>query len=79
MDGHNKNDWLNRWYESEETKGYNSTEIDNWLNSQYTEVAKKLPDLVRKDFTSFECGYQVGYKRALRSLEQLLEELEDKE
>ena len=48
--------------------------IQDWIENKYTEIAKKLPTLVHTEPASFACGFNLGYKQALRDLEYRIED-----
>lgn len=48
--------------------------IQDWISEQYKEIAKKLPNLVHTEPASFACGFNTGYKEALRELENKIED-----
>lgn len=47
--------------------------IQDWLNDNLSEIARKLPTLVHTEPASFSCGFNTGYKQALLDLDRLLE------
>lgn len=46
-----------------------------WIDSKFAEIAKKLPTLVHTEPASFACGFNTGYKQALLELDRRM--LED--
>jgi hypothetical protein len=48
--------------------------IQQWIDSKFAEIAKKLPNLVHENPSSFACGYNVGYKQAMLELNIFLED-----
>jgi hypothetical protein len=48
--------------------------IQDWINDKHKEIAGKLPTLVHTEPASFSCGFNTGYKQALRDLENLIED-----
>ena len=48
--------------------------IQDWINDKYKEIAGKLPMLVHTEPASFSCGFNVGYKQALRDLDNQIED-----
>ena len=47
--------------------------LQDWLNDNLSEIAKKLPTLVHTEPASFSCGFNTGYKQAMLDLDRLLE------
>lgn len=48
--------------------------LQDWIDSKYKEISKKLPLLVNTQPDTFVCGHASGYKEALLDLDQFLEE-----
>jgi hypothetical protein len=48
--------------------------IQDWINNKYADIASKLPTLVHTEPASFSCGFNAGYKQALRDLENMIED-----
>lgn len=48
--------------------------LQDWLNDNLSEIARKLPTLVHTEPASFSCGFNTGYKQAMLDLDRLLEE-----
>jgi len=45
-----------------------------WIDSKFAEIAKKLPTLVHTEPASFACGFNAGYKQALLELDRFFQE-----
>jgi hypothetical protein len=52
-------------------------DLQQWIDSKFLEISKKLPSLVNTFPEGFECGYQTGYKACLLELDRLLEDNND--
>jgi hypothetical protein len=48
--------------------------IQDWINEKYKDIACKLPTLVHTEPASFSCGFNTGYKQALRDIENQIED-----
>lgn len=48
--------------------------LQDWLNDNLSEIAKKLPTLVHTEPASFSCGFNTGYKQAMLDLDRFLED-----
>jgi len=48
--------------------------LQEWIDTQYQEICKKLPLLVNTQPDSFICGHANGYKACLLEMDRFLEE-----
>jgi hypothetical protein len=56
-------------------KGWNHMEeVKHWINEQLQIISHKLPTLVHENPASFACGYNMGYKQCLLTLDRILED-----
>ena len=46
--------------------------IHEWIDLKFEEIAEKLPHLAHEDAASFACGYNMGYKRAVLDLDDFI-------
>lgn len=51
--------------------------LNQWIDSKLADIATQLPTQVHQDAASFACGYNSGYKTALRDIEKELDRLMD--
>ena len=51
--------------------------LQEWIDENIADIAKKLPTLVYTEPASFSCGFNTGYKQAMLDLDRFLED-EDK-
>lgn len=47
-------------------------ELHDWINLKFEDIAKKLPNLVHEDASSFACGYNAGYKQGMLDVQHFL-------
>ena len=48
--------------------------LQEWIDTKFMEIAKKLPNQVDDNPSSFSCGHTMGYKQALLDLDMWLED-----
>lgn len=57
---------------AEMTKEDQSKIILEFINKKLSDLAKKIPNLVKDNPGGFNCGYSVGYKKAILDLDNLV-------
>lgn len=48
--------------------------LQDWIDENIADIAKKLPTLVHTEPASFLCGFNTGYKQAMLDLDRFLED-----
>jgi hypothetical protein len=48
-----------------------------WLDKKLSEIAKRFPNEIEENASSFQCGHTMGYKECLLDLDKFMDETND--